>query len=490
PTRVERCRMALDFQGLFGRALPTVGPAAGARLGQVGERLLELGYERSQIDPLFVNTGLCFRELYKTPGYLKNCQELGGPLACLVPLFLLRTPQPRALVEEWLGPEHVQTMLDCNLLAVQDDKLDSLYDLHPCFGNVIVTDHLFVKFDGVIPNAVYYLGNDSYELARLTPRKKIRRALDLCTGSGVQATMAAHHTSMVIGVDLNPRATAVAAVNSVLNGVGEHCSFLLGDLYGPVARGGFDLITANPPFIPNPRNDLQWFRSGGESGEEVTQNIFAGLPQFLAPGGTLALVTEYPILKGSDVLERTRSWIDQKSGWGLALLAHHQYSREGYIHKQQPRTGDYEKDCREMERWLDLYDQLGIEAMASGVFLARRLEPDDEWLEQKAIRSGSDDLGLTVSHWLDSLTLFNSQAWLADWKSWTPRLVELKRVLFEHGSSVAVVEFPQPGWPDLDLDAQDGALLKNLLENPDTPAGQLVDEPFGLQRLGRHGLFC
>ncbi|MGE0495262.1 MAG: methyltransferase [Vulcanimicrobiota bacterium] len=482
--------MALDFQGLFGRAIPTVGPSASDRLTRVRQRLLELDYQRAAVDPLFVNTGLCFRELYKTPGYLRNCRDLGGPLACLVPLFLLRTPQPRRLAEQWLGSEHVQTMLDCNLMVAKDDQVESLYDLYPCQGNVIVTDHMFAKFDAVVPNAVYYLGNDSYELARLTPRQKIRRGLDLCTGSGVQATLAAHHTNMVIGVDLNPRATAVAAVNTVLNGVGEHCSFLLGDLYGPVARGGFDLITANPPFIPNPRNDLQWFRSGGESGEEVTQKIFAGLPKFLAPGGTLALVTEYPILKGSDVLERTRSWIDEKAGWGLALLAHHQYSREGYVHQQAPRTGNYEQDCLEMERWLDLYEQLGIEAVAFGVFLARRLENADGWLERKAITSGSDDLGETVRHWLDSLTLFNSQAWLADWQSWTPRLVELKRVLFEHGGSAAVVEFPQPGWPDLELDAHDGALLKTLLDHPDTPAGQLASDPSGWQRLGRHGLFA
>lgn len=56
-------------------------------------------------------------------------------------------------------------------------------------------------------------------LAALTVRRSIGTALDLGTGGGVQALLAARHSRRVVAVDVNPRALRYTAFNARLNGL-------------------------------------------------------------------------------------------------------------------------------------------------------------------------------------------------------------------------------------------------------------------------------
>ena len=62
------------------------------------------------------------------------------------------------------------------------------------------------------------------------------------------------------------------------------------------AGAKFDMVTANPPFVPCPPDLNQkadrysLFADGGASGEEILQGIVQGLPRHLAYGGRLSLV--------------------------------------------------------------------------------------------------------------------------------------------------------------------------------------------------------
>lgn len=129
------------------------------------------------------------------------------------------------------------------------------------------------------------------------------RALDLCTGSGCVAVTLARErpTACVVATDLSEGALAVARGNAAR--LGAHgVAFLEGDLYGALAPLGalrFDVVTANPPYIPaadvasldpdirehEPRLALE----GGASGLAVTEGVVAGAPAWLAPGGALAV---------------------------------------------------------------------------------------------------------------------------------------------------------------------------------------------------------
>ena len=71
-------------------------------------------------------------------------------------------------------------------------------------------------------------------LAALTPRRRVARALDVGTGNGVHALLAAAHSDHVIATDVNPRALAFTEINAALNGL-DNIETRLGSLFEPVA---------------------------------------------------------------------------------------------------------------------------------------------------------------------------------------------------------------------------------------------------------------
>jgi hypothetical protein len=83
---------------------------------------------------------------------------------------------------------------------------------------------------------------------------------------------------------------------------------LQGDLFAPVGDRRFDLITANPPFVPAPSQDVG-FRDGGPTGEDVQRRIVIGLPKHLAEGGIAQIVTQLGERRGESLERRFRTWL-------------------------------------------------------------------------------------------------------------------------------------------------------------------------------------
>lgn len=133
-------------------------------------------------------------------------------------------------------------------------------------------------------------------------RKLAGRALDLCTGSGCVAIAfaKARPTWRVTGADLSPDAIEVARANALRLGAIWGVRFVCGDLYAAVgADEKFELITANPPYIPQaeveelPRHirdfEPRLALDGGEDGLRLLPAIAKGAFERLTPGGTLAV---------------------------------------------------------------------------------------------------------------------------------------------------------------------------------------------------------
>ena len=131
------------------------------------------------------------------------------------------------------------------------------------------------------------------------------RVLDLCTGSGcVGITLARERpTSRVVATDSSASAVALARENALRLGA-YNIAFRVGDLYRAVAGGPpddrFDVITANPPYIPTAdigglEPDVRDFEpraalDGGADGLSVLRRVVEGAPHHLAvPGGVLAV---------------------------------------------------------------------------------------------------------------------------------------------------------------------------------------------------------
>jgi release factor glutamine methyltransferase len=138
-------------------------------------------------------------------------------------------------------------------------------------------------------------------LARTARCSMCMRALDLCTGSGCVAITLARQrpTSFVWGADLSEGAVAVARDNALRLGA-YNTSFFVSDLYAaldPALR--FDLVTANPPYIPTSEvaaldPDIKDFEpriaiDGGPDGLAVVRRIVEGAPRVLDHEGVLAV---------------------------------------------------------------------------------------------------------------------------------------------------------------------------------------------------------
>lgn len=144
-------------------------------------------------------------------------------------------------------------------------------------------------------------------LERLSHLSLEARVLDLCTGSGcVAITLACERpTWTVLGSDLSEDALAVARENAARLGAAPRAYFRRSDLYEDLGAPGvtFDLITANPPYIPETeRGELaktivdfepHLALFGGDDGLRLVRAIVEGAPERLEPRGALAIEIGY-----------------------------------------------------------------------------------------------------------------------------------------------------------------------------------------------------
>ncbi|MGH7322661.1 MAG: HemK2/MTQ2 family protein methyltransferase [Candidatus Rokuibacteriota bacterium] len=116
--------------------------------------------------------------------------------------------------------------------------------------------------------------------------------LDLGTGAGFAAVLAARRAKRVVATDVVAECVALTTQNAALNGVADRVDARLGDGYDPVREETFDLIVSGPPQMPTPpdRERDDWMAradNGGVDGWALLDRIIAGAPAHLKPGGRL-----------------------------------------------------------------------------------------------------------------------------------------------------------------------------------------------------------
>lgn len=121
-----------------------------------------------------------------------------------------------------------------------------------------------------------------------------RHVLDIGTGSGALALAAAHAgAASVTAVDLSWRSVLATRLNCRLHGASV--TVHRGDLFEPVRGRRFDLVVANPPYVPAETDALPRHRharcwDGGIDGRAVLDRICAGAGQRLSREGVLLMV--------------------------------------------------------------------------------------------------------------------------------------------------------------------------------------------------------
>jgi release factor glutamine methyltransferase len=168
-------------------------------------------------------------------------------------------------------------------------------------------------------------------LARTQHVSLAMRQLDLCTGSGCVAIAMARHrpTAQVFASDLSADALAVARDNASRLGA-YNVAFALGDLFAGQEGRRFDVVTANPPYIPT--GDLATLQpdvrlheprlalDGGEDGLALVRRIVLAAPDYLVRGGVLALEIGAGEAPATAALLAERGFQDVRSDRDIARI--------------------------------------------------------------------------------------------------------------------------------------------------------------------------
>jgi ribosomal protein L3 glutamine methyltransferase len=158
--------------------------------------------------------------------------------------------------------------------------------------------------------------------------RKVRRVLDLCTGSGCLAILAAlvFPRARIDASDLSAGALALARRNVAAHRLDDRLTLHRGDLFAPLAGKRYDLILSNPPYVdargmarlpPEYRHEPRLALAAGDDGLDLVRRILADAPQHLTRDG--ALICE--IGRGRAALEAAFPqlpflWLDTENSEG------------------------------------------------------------------------------------------------------------------------------------------------------------------------------
>lgn len=266
------------------------------------------------------------------------------------------------------------------------------------------------------PDHVMPVGGATRTLAALAAYGAGERVLDVGTGCGYHAILAALCGAQVTATDVSARALGYARFNAAL--AGAEIDFRRGSLLEPVrgprfdpadavdsldslsaARERYDVVVSNPPFVITPEaaraDGVRTYRDGGREGDSLLAELVGELRGVLVPGGRAWMLGNWEI-KASDAapdrpLDAVPDWARGPAAWipdGLdawviqrEVLAPPDYAemwlRDG---GQTPRDRGYEEAY---SAWLEDFARRGVVGVGMGYISVRAPEGEsgdlDAW---------------------------------------------------------------------------------------------------------------
>ncbi len=286
-------------------------------------------------------------------------------LGTVVRAFFLELPVPTPQAVRALGRRALDALEATGLAEVGDEVVPRVRIVP--VGDLLVASDDFPKRDDD-PEYVAAFSTTSRICDALTPRRKVARALDVGTGSGVQALRAALHARHVVATDVNPRALAYTELNAALNGfTNVECRH--GSLFEPVDGERFDLITSNAPYVISPENRLA-YRDAGLEADELSERIVRGAASHLTDGGFATLLVSWIAADEDAPDERPLDWtaaIDCDS-WILAVW---EADSLGHAAAWNDHLAG-EAFAEALDTWTDYLARIGARWVSEGAILLHR----------------------------------------------------------------------------------------------------------------------
>jgi SAM-dependent methyltransferase len=458
---------------------------------QLGKLLREAGFGRDRDDVLS-----------HIPGGLPPAEALAtldrpddARLAILLRLFRTGETVPRPQADNSISPLAIDDLVEAGILETEGTGVIARASLAAFDDLIVAGDPARRYYD---PDFVVNVSAATKTVANVTVRPQIGTALDLGTGSGIQALLAARHADQVIGVDINAHALALARLSQRLNAV-DNIAWVEAEWFDSVRGQRFDLVVANPPVVISPDNTLL-YRDSPVGGEELSRQLIRESAEHLTEGGFASLLCHWTHREGA--------WEEIPGQWVAALgcdaLLLHFGSQEPLAYAMSMVADSPNPDsvtvAETVNRWIDAYNRAGVERIAVGATILRRRSAGPNWSRAFEVPGGPSGPGgdqlermfaggdfLAARSGADQLRELLSSAWrLLDGHKLDQTLVH-ENGAFASGPSLLRQE------PGLGLHAQvDPRVAPVLLGcNGERPLAELIDVlpiPDGLDQAGFHSL--
>ena len=300
-----------------------------------------------------------------------------SPFATLVRLFVMDVPVSQAHAVAALQPLSLQDAINLGIVSLGRSQVHATVHLQPTEYGIFAHDPLAANYAAMRADWVMGVADSTRLLEQLTIRRNVQLALDMGTGCGYHAILAARHVERVIATDVNARALAYAEFNALLNGI-TNVEFRRGSLFDPVEGETFDMIVTNPPFVISPDRTFV-YRDAGKEGDDFTRDIVQALPRYLKPGGIAHLLANWihePPTKDGNWSAPVAAWIadTDTDGWFFRKAS---YDPLEYVYMWNQRlgwAGEFQRYQQTVDRWMRYFAAQGIAAIAYGGVLLRRRE--------------------------------------------------------------------------------------------------------------------
>jgi methylase of polypeptide subunit release factors len=341
-----------------------------AAIAELGTTLSAAGFSGEGVRAALGSAGELLARSVDIPLYERRLAGV-EPLGTIVKLLVLDATVPADDARRAFAPLPLEGVEALGVVETGGGEARARVRVVPHDELLIASDRRGQGEGDSRPDHVAGVHGPSLTLSHLTVRRPVETALDVGTGGGIQAILAARHSGRVVATDVNARALNFAAFNTHLNGV-DNVELRLGSFFEPVEDERFGLVTCNPPYVISPESEFL-FRDSGLSGDTVSRDVVRRAREFLEEGAFAQMLVSWVDPPGGDWSATLRSWLEG-SGCDAWLLHHGTDDPLTHAGKWlRPELGsDSRAYAAALDRWLEYFRQLGIEGIASGAVILRR----------------------------------------------------------------------------------------------------------------------
>ena len=241
-------------------------------------------------------------------------KKISNSLGDIIEFFLLGIPKRIELIEEFISNDIIECLLKLDILS--RDEQD--YWLQ----NLLLISHsncyFFVSNVNYYPTCTKkeqtpYIGPDTFLLSKMIINSCSGTILDVCTGNGIQAVLAALTSEKVYAFDSDYYSVKIATINTYINKVNQKVKVLQSDINVTLANYNieFDFIIVNPQVISQSKKlRYQLCYNIGQENNSVVDKIMSDLMPYLKDKGTFIMSGQS--LGKDNILKIEETLIDKK----------------------------------------------------------------------------------------------------------------------------------------------------------------------------------